>query len=300
MHDDLSHRPTYRGELLRTPTIMNALHVLLITPVLLAGCTAIPQTFTPEQPIAARTFSHRFFDTVLQAHVQDGVVQYPAIAQNTIFTEYLHQLDHIAPTQLPTPNDRLAFWINAYNAFAIKGILDGYSPKTFTGRYQYFVNQRYAVGGETINLYDLERGLLIPNFREPRIHFAIVCASHSCPKLQSWAFTGGQIDEQLTESAKQFINDPTRNHFDHQKNIAYLSKIFDWFMDDFVNHSGSLTRYVAQYVNDPNVAEALTNGQYTVQFLEYDWSLNGIAPESTNLVSQHGETRPSQPTSLNK
>ena len=209
----------------------------------------------------------------------DGVVQYPNITRDSSFTHYLEQLNHIAPTQLPTPNDRLAFWINAYNAFAVKGIVDGYSPSTFTGRYQYFISRQYAVGGQLINLYDLERELLIPDFREPRIHFAIVCASQSCPKLRSWAFTASQIDQQLDESARLFINDPTRNHFDRTKKIAYLSKIFDWFTDDFVNHSGSLTSYVAQYVDDPSLAQALATDTYTVKFLEYDWNLNGVPPD---------------------
>ena len=208
------------------------------------------------------------------------MVHYPNLAQNPNFVKYLEQLNHIAPTQLPTPNDRLAFWINAYNAFAIKGIVDGYSPSTFTGRYQYFVSRRYAIGGKSINLYDLEREILIPDYREPRIHFAIVCASQSCPKLRSWVFLPSQIDQQLNDSASQFINDPTRNRFDRQKKIAYLSKIFDWFTEDFVNHSGSLGNYLSQYVTDPTLAQELANDAYSIEFLNYDWSLNGISPHN--------------------
>ncbi|GJL54896.1 MAG: DUF547 domain-containing protein [Nitrospirales bacterium] len=261
---------------------MKMLIALIIIPVLLVGCTTIPRSFAPKHQITAEAFSHHSLDAILHKHVTDGFVQYPAIARDSNFTQYLKQLDRVAPTQLPTPNDRLAFWINAYNAFAIKGIVDGYSPSTFIGRYQYFINQRYSVGGETINLYDLERGLLIPDFREPRIHFAIVCASQSCPKLRSQAFTGEQLDQQLTDSARQFINDPTKNRFDHHNKIAYLSKIFDWFMEDFVNHSGSLTAYVAQYIDNPTLAHGLQTNTYDVQFLEYDWHLNGVAPDSNS------------------
>jgi hypothetical protein len=137
------------------------------------------------------------------------------------------------------------------------------------------------VGGAKVNLYAVERAILIPKFREPRIHFAIVCASRSCPKLRSWAFTADKLDHQLDDSARLFINDPSRNVFDRRQKVAYLSKIFDWFTEDFVSHSGSLTKYVAQYVDDPQLARELANGSYKVNFLEYDWSLNGIAPGGT-------------------
>ena len=257
---------------------MKTLIVVLMILGLLPACTTVPRSFSPDQPITAVDFSHDGFDTVLNTHVTDGVVHYPQVAKDPTFTQYLHQLNQIAPTQLPTPNDRLAFWINAYNAFAIKGILDGYSPSTFTGRYQYFISQRYAVGGQSINLYDLERELLIPDFREPRIHFAIVCASQSCPKLRSWAFSADQIDDQLNDSAKRFINDHTKNRFDRQRKIAYLSKIFDWFTEDFVNHSGSLGKYLAQYIRDPELAMELKREIYTIEFMDYDWSLNGVSP----------------------
>ncbi|MDX1411553.1 MAG: DUF547 domain-containing protein, partial [Nitrospirales bacterium] len=184
-------------------------------------------------------------------------------------------------------NDRLAFWINAYNAFAIQGILDGYSPTTWVGRYTYFVSRDYLVGGARVNLYAVERAILIPEFREPRIHFAIVCASRSCPKLRSWAYSPDKLDQQLDDSARLFINDPNRNVFDRQQKVAYLSKIFDWFTDDFVSHSGSLTKYVAQYVEDPKLAEELVQETYRVEFLEYDWTLNGIPPTTTASSKFH-------------
>ena len=243
------------------------------------ACSIVPRSFSPDLPLKPKEFSHQEFDQILRAHVQGGHVKYSQIAKNPNFSLYLSQLNHIAPNRLPTPNHRLAFWINAYNAFAIKGILDGYSPSTLMGRYQYFIGQKYMVGKEPITLYDLERKLLIPDFHEPRIHFAIVCASQSCPKLRSWSFETEQLDQQLNDSARQFINDPTRNSFDREQHIAYLSKIFDWFTDDFVNHSGSLTRYVAQFINDPKLAKELRQGLYSVEFLDYDWNLNGTPPD---------------------
>jgi len=117
------------------------------------------------------------------------------------------------------------------------------------------------VGGEALNLNNLEKNILIPDFREPRIHFAIVCASQSCPKLRSWAYTAEQLEEQLNDSARRFINDPTRNRFDQEQKVAYLSKIFDWFTEDFVARSGSLTNYVSQVLK--NLRKVATNERLT-------------------------------------
>lgn len=253
------------------------LTVLLIGMVLV-GCTTLPENYQPNDPIEARQFSHALFDQTLREHVHDGVVNYPGYASDQRLTQYIQQLNRVDPTTLPTRNDKLAFWINAYNAFAIKGILDGYSPKGWVGQYTYFISRDYMVGGSKVNLYAVERAILIPEFREPRIHFAIVCASRSCPKLRSWAYTRDALEQQLEASARLFVNDPNRNAFDRRKKIAYLSKIFDWFTEDFVSHSGSLSKYVSHYVDDPELAQELAEGKYQVKFLEYDWNLNGIPP----------------------
>lgn len=258
-------------------TALAVLIVVLGPP--LSGCSTVPRFFHPVEPIAPQEFSHHPFSEILRARVTDGVVNYPAVATDGRFDAYLRQLDRVDPNSLPTREDRLAFWINAYNAFAIKGILDGYSPRTLAGRYRYFIGHDYRVGGETINLYDLERKLLIPDFLEPRIHFAIVCASRSCPKLQSRAYKADELEEQLEQSARGFINDPTRNRFDRERKIAYLSMIFKWFEEDFVAHSGSLINYVKRYVADPELARDLEFKPYSVQFLEYDWRLNGLPSE---------------------
>ncbi len=244
--------------------------------IFIAGCSTVPRTFTPVEPISAQDFSHRALDETLRVHVVDGVVNYPAIATDSRFDKYLWHLDRLDPNALQTQQERLSFWINAYNAFAIKGILDGLSPRTKFGQYRYFIGRDYRVGGQSINLFDLEREVLIKDFQEPRIHFAIVCASRSCPKLQSWAYTADGLEEQLDQSARDFINDPSRNRFDRERKVAWLSMIFKWFEHDFVARSGSLLRYVQRYVADPALAREMVSEPYMVEFLEYDWSLNGI------------------------
>ena len=247
--------------------------------LLLPGCSSIsPSGFKPVNPIPAAEFCHQLLEETLATHVKNGLADYPAIETDGRFAGYLTRLDLVDPDAFATRNGRLAFWINAYNAFAIKGILDGYSPMSYVGRYRYFIGRDYRVGGATINLYDLERQVLIKQFHEPLIHFAIVCASASCPRLQPWAYQPHQLDRQLDLAARAFINDPTRNRFDRTRKIAFLSKIFDWFAEDFAAAAGSTVAYVARYVGDTELAKDLIESEYRIEFLEYDWSLNGIAP----------------------
>ena len=215
---------------------------------------------------------HKLFNSIVKNHVSDGVVDYPAIAEESAFSHYLEEL--AKPLTTNSRDEQLAFWINGYNALAIRGILDGRSPSTFFGRAGYFKNAKYTIDGRKINLYDLERKVIIP-FDEPRIHFAINCASASCPKLVSHLYTADQLDRQLETVARNFINDPTRNRFDRKNKVAHLSKIFDWFKKDFKQHSESVQKYVAQFVNDPDLAKELSNNEYRIKFLKYDWSLNG-------------------------
>lgn len=249
--------------------------------VVLAGCSTVPTRFTPVNPIPPAEFSHALFEQVLKARVQDGIVDYPGIQTEGQFTAYLEQLERVAPDTFAGRNERLAFWINAYNAFAIKGILDDYSPMTAVGRYRYFIGRDYRVGGATINLYDLERQILIKQFQEPLIHFAIVCASSSCPKLQPWTYEPDQLERQLNRAARAFINDPTRNRFDRTNKVASLSMIFKWFEDDFTKAAGSVLSYVTRYVTDPELVQDLMQSEYRIEYLDYDWTLNGIPPKES-------------------
>lgn len=217
---------------------------------------------------------HQDFSAILTENVQDGVVNYTGIGNDPRFHQYLEVLKQTDPDNFESDSEQLAFWINAYNALAIKGIIDGLSPSSFLGRITYFKTTDYEVGDREINLYDLERDIIIP-FNEPRIHFAIVCASASCPKLRSEAYTAANLEQQLEENALDFINDKTKNEFNATKKRASVSKIFDWFEKDFEKHSGSVQAYLSRFVNDEQHAQALKNSDYKVKHLKYDWSLNG-------------------------
>ena len=223
----------------------------------------------------ASTDIHDPFNKVLSTSVKNGKVDYKAIKDNPNFSVYIDTLK--MKPNFDNKNQELAYWINAYNALVIKGILDGGSPSSFFSRQSFFKGDEYELAGMQINLNDLERKVIIP-IGEPRIHFAINCASTSCPKLQPNIFEAEILDQQLTEATNTFINDTMRNYFDPTTKTAHISKIFDWFEEDFVKHSGSVQKYLAQYVNDEAVAKDLRAENYKIRYLKYDWSLNGTKP----------------------
>jgi hypothetical protein len=219
---------------------------------------------------------HGLYDSVLKAHTKDGQVNYPAIAAEKSFATYLDQL---ATAPVPSrKNDKLVFYMNAYNALAMKGILDGKSPSNFFGRQLFFKSAKFKLAGGETNLHNIEHDIL-RRLDEPRIHFAIICASMSCPKIRSEAFTVARLEEQLDDSTRRFINDPTRNRFDKKDKIAYLSQIFKWFAEDFEKSAVSPQKFIAKYASDGDVAKELAADGYKVKYLDYDWTLNGTAPK---------------------
>jgi hypothetical protein len=222
-----------------------------VNSIVLAGLLAVlacHQAYSVELPPGS---SHQPFDELLRTYVVDGRVDYPGIAADPRLAHYLKA----NVRALADRKEQLALWINAYNALAIQGILDGRSPSTLFGRIDYFKLAKYRVGGQEIDFYNLEHKLLLRPLGEPRIRFAMVCASRSCPKLRSEAYTADRLEQQLDENARVFINDPTRNLFDKKRKVAYLSMIFEWFEEDFTAHSSSVLRYIADYVIDPALAQ---------------------------------------------
>lgn len=219
---------------------------------------------------------HGLFDSVLKAHTKDGQVNYPAVAADKSFATYLEQL---ATTPAPSAkNEKLVYYMNAYNALAMKGIIDGKSPSNFIGRQIFFKSTKFKIAGGDNSLHNIEHEIL-RKLDEPRIHFAIVCASSSCPKIRSDAFTVAKLEEQLEENTKRFINDPTRNRYDKSGKVASISQIFKWFADDFEKSTGTVQKYIAKYVNDAEVAKELAADGYKVKYLDYSWNLNGTAPK---------------------
>lgn len=247
--------------------------------VLCVACAAPPRDYRTEQPLALEAVDYSGWDALLRAHVRDGAVDYPAFAAAPQLDAFLAQVRRARLGAGDGAAERLAFWINAYNALAIRGILDGGSPASLLGRYRFFLRRRFAVAGEEITLWDLEHARIRP-LGEPRIHFALVCASASCPKLASETYLPQRLDAQLERAARAFVNDPARNRFDPTDRVARLSAIFDWYAEDFAADAGSPAGYVAGYLADSELARALAAGRWRVEYLDYDWSLNGTPPRS--------------------
>lgn len=223
--------------------------------------------------------SHELYDNLLKKHVSsEGKVNYKGFFKDsTVLTKYLEILqDNLPNSKSWSKNQQLAYWLNAYNAFTIQLILNNYplgSIKDIGSKIQIpFVNTPWdikfiKINGKKYNLNNIEHNILRKNFNEPRIHFAIVCASFSCPNLRSESYSANKIEVQLTEQAKAFINDASKNKITKEKII--ISKIFSWFKKDFTKDK-SLIDFLNKYSKNRINADA------KVLYKDYDWALNEL------------------------
>jgi hypothetical protein len=224
-------------------------------------------------PAHAATPDYALWDEVLLHNVRNGYVDYDGIRADPKFETFIGQLAD-DPGAFPSPAAELAYLVNAYNALAVRGILEGYSPATRFGRFRYFKTVRHDLAGGKITLEKLEHER-IRTKGDPRIHFAIVCASISCPRLLNHAYLPETLDAQLDEAARGFVNDATRNRFDIAQRTAFVSQIFEWFRADFEAVTGSVPAYLARYAEEPAARAALREGRLALRSLPYDWELNG-------------------------
>ena len=211
------------------------------------------------------------YNDLLQKHVtKDGIVDYKSFkADEAKLDTYISYLEKTTPASSWSENKQKAFWINAYNAYTIKLILENYPLKSIMDIKQdgktawkiSFAN----VGGKTYTLDHIEHEILRKNLFDPRIHVGVNCASGSCPKLGNVAFTEENVHANLEELMKEFINDSSRNKIKNNK--VQISSIFDWFKEDFTKN-GSVIDYLNKYSNTE------INPNAKISYLKYDWSLN--------------------------
>lgn len=212
---------------------------------------------------------HFLWNELLQKHVSDnGNVNYKSFkTDHKKLLEYIHILAILKSNpefDSISKNEKLAYWINAYNALTIDLIIKNYPVKSIKDIKDPWGQKLWELGDKWYSLEDIEHEIL-RKMDEPRIHFAIVCASYSCPKLQNTAFTASKLETQLTTATKQFLSDTKRNEI--KENSLKLSKIFKWFDKDF-EQNGSLIDFLNKYTDITISAKAKISYKY------YNWDLN--------------------------
>ena len=217
-------------------------------------------------------FDHSKFDALLKANVDaNGMVNYDGFRNNKQFNEYLKSIENADIREL-SKEEKLAFYINAYNATVIKNVLDHWpinSPMDVKG---FFDKIKFKFAGKEETLNGLEYNHIFKI--EPVLcHFGLVCSGKSCPKLLPKAYEGETVYKQLEENARVFMNDTNKNKLDREAKVLYLSEIFKWFKDKFESRYGSLKETAIHFMNESD-ANFLKNNDVKIKYIRYNWKLN--------------------------
>jgi hypothetical protein len=193
----------------------------------------------------------RIYGSVLKKFVQDGRVDYRGLKADPFsLTQYLLLSGQVSESEFKSWNEKrqLAFLINLYNASTLKGPWDQPIVPLF---------------GKTITLNELEHGIIRKQYREPRVHMALVCAAKGCPPLRGEAYTAEKLDDQLVDQSRAFLASPAGLAIDREKGIVSISSIFKWYGSDFPSVPGFIEKHSHQDLNG-----------LKIRYLDYDWSLN--------------------------
>lgn len=232
-------------------------------------------------------FAHDDWARVLERFVDArGRVDYEGLAADReILDRYIRAVEAVSPEshpdRFPTRGAELAYYVNAYNAQVVRLVLDRGPEKTsvwsgIPSGSQFFVNTRIEIGGETTNLKKLEDDVIRARYRDPRIHAALNCASIGCPRLPRVAFEPAKLEAQLDAAMREFVSESRNVRLDKKRSTVFLSKIFDWFRQDFVaaeadrgNPDGSVLDFINRFRKDAPIPPG-----YRIEFLPYDKGLN--------------------------
>lgn len=215
-----------------------------------------------------RTFLKKFLTI-------EGKFDYNLLNANEVWLE--EQIQEIKTTKIETlsKSDTFAFYLNAYNILTLKSVLielnknPNWEGNTgWVSRLRFFLLRKFSIGGKKMSLYTLENKILRKKFKDPRIHFALNCASNSCPALLGNLFIGESLDETLTLLTESFVNNPNNVSIDEERRIIFLNQIFKWYKKDF--RPDGVINFIAKYKNIQ--VNRLMNFQ--VKYLKYDWTLN--------------------------
>jgi hypothetical protein len=232
---------------------------------------------------AAAAVDHSAFDSLLRAHVTHGLVDYDAFARSSGFRTYLTTLER-ARLEGRGDRERLAFWINAYNAWTIEQVNrngERHSIRNIrparASHGDAWSERIVRAAGRALTLDEVEHQVIRKEFAEPRVHFALVCAALSCPPLRSEAYTGDRLEEQLDGQARTFLlGSPEKNRVDAASGTVWVSPVFVWFREDFGGTDEAVGRYVARYWPDGPERRLLRSGRFRMRQTEYDWTLNSV------------------------
>ena len=230
---------------------------------------------------------HHLFSQALGDTVVNGVVSYPDLCGDSRFARYMEWVSRHNPDSLPSDTAKLAFWINAYNAWTLKIVCDNYPIQSInelhTGglvlgmalKTTVWDKKIVTINNKHTSLSAIEHKIIRPVFRDPRIHFALVCAAKGCPPLRNEAYTASHLTEQLDDQGRVFLSQEHKNSFDVQRKIASISPVFNWFKHDFGTRPEHVLDFIARYLPE-NKKEAIRSDvkRWKIRYTHYDWSLN--------------------------
>ena len=251
-----------------------------ITIMALAGPTTSSATATPDTAAYARVLEHF---TTSDAHVRYAALK----ADHADLDEYLESLASIDAVEFEAlpETDRIAFWINAYNAITLKTIINDYpirgrglsalryptsSIRQISGAW---TDRSWVVAGSSMSLDDIEHKILRKQFREPRVHMALVCAALGCPPLRAEPYVGVRLDEQLDDQTRRYLVSPFGMKLEPERHRITVSAIFKWFAGDF-NKEDGVRAFLTRYAPTAAARTALADSKTKITFLDYDWNLN--------------------------
>lgn len=258
----------------------------------------------------ATGFSHDSFERLLQRYVgDDGYVDYAAwhraLAAREDLQNYLVAVSRFSPDatpeRFPSREDELAYWMYGYNAYVINAVLNRWpldsvmdvkAPVEVVQGLGFFYRMRYLFGEQAYSLYAIENDKIRKQFRDPRIHFVLNCASESCPVIRPELPTGDALELLLADAAREFVSDRRNVQIEHDDAVVWLSAIFKMYESDFVNHlraggrpaeDGPLA-YVASVAPENLRADLDRARDYEVRFRDFDWSVNATPANASNAT----------------
>jgi len=218
------------------------------------------------------TFDHSLYDRVLKKFVKGGKVDYQSLQDEPeLLEKYLEKLAALSPARLfaMPEGEKMVLYINAYNAFILKAVIDKYPVKSINKIPGVWGRLKFDIAGRKWTLDKIKDKILLWEFNEPRMHFALVPAAKGSPDLRRGAYRGANLDKMLAGETYKFINDKDKVMLDKDKNTLYLSPIFSWFKKDL----GDPVKFVSKYLPKED-KDFIKKNKVRIKYIKYDWSLN--------------------------